>query len=305
MEVRRPRAWLRSDRGDLRWRRIRWQPGWKLLRARFANRQGKVEVPHRARLSVRRPQSRAGTCYVGDTDGKFYCFAAATGDPVWARKPAAKSTPARTSIRTRCYSARKTPRSIATRRPPASWFGSTRSAIRFVARPRSSQGARSGRLRREVAHCRPGTRHGDWHGRDRRTHRFDASGDRSERVLRHRGGVVLRDRLEGSENAVDVQVAERNLPFRSSAAATSDALIFGGRDKTVYALAPSDGRELWKYATRGPRRLLAGVGGRSVCSSVHPTAGCAHWTAKRGQRCGNIRRAVILRPRPPWPPAAW
>jgi outer membrane protein assembly factor BamB len=42
----------------------------------------------------------------------------------------------------------------------------------------------------------------------------------------------------------------RNMPFRSSAAITGDAVIVGGRDKQVVALAPSDGQELWKFATK-------------------------------------------------------
>src|SRR6185369_4409310 len=44
--------------------------------------------------------------------------------------------------------------------------------------------------------------------------------------------------------------SQRNMPFRSSAAITKEAVIFGGRDKQIYALDPADGHELWKFATR-------------------------------------------------------
>jgi outer membrane protein assembly factor BamB len=39
-------------------------------------------------------------------------------------------------------------------------------------------------------------------------------------------------------------------PFRSSAAVTKDRVVFGGRTKKVYALNPSDGKEVWHFATR-------------------------------------------------------
>ncbi len=43
----------------------------------------------------------------------------------------------------------------------------------------------------------------------------------------------------------------RNMPFRSSAALLPEAVIFGGRDKAIYALDPKTGKELWKpFRTR-------------------------------------------------------
>jgi outer membrane protein assembly factor BamB len=42
----------------------------------------------------------------------------------------------------------------------------------------------------------------------------------------------------------------RNMPFRSSAALVDEAVIFGGRDKMVYALDPKDGHEVWTFSTK-------------------------------------------------------
>ena len=71
-----------------------------------------------------------------------------------------------------------------------------------------------------------------------------------------------------------VMKSPRNMPFRSSAAVTAGAVIFGGRDKQIYALDPTDGHELWKYATRakvdsspvivGSRVFFGGSDGRLV-----------------------------------------
>ena len=57
---------------------------------------------------------RDGRCSVGDTDGKFYCFEAATGKPLWGFEASGRDQlRRRISIKTTCCSARKTPRSIA------------------------------------------------------------------------------------------------------------------------------------------------------------------------------------------------
>ncbi len=42
----------------------------------------------------------------------------------------------------------------------------------------------------------------------------------------------------------------RNFPFYSSAAATANHIILGGRDKIVHCLDPKTGKELWSYSTR-------------------------------------------------------
>jgi outer membrane protein assembly factor BamB len=42
----------------------------------------------------------------------------------------------------------------------------------------------------------------------------------------------------------------RGQAYRSSAAVTPGAVIFGGRDKQVVALKPESGDEIWKYTTR-------------------------------------------------------
>lgn len=39
-------------------------------------------------------------------------------------------------------------------------------------------------------------------------------------------------------------------PIRSSAAVTKDRVVFGSRSKKVYALNPSDGKEVWRFAAR-------------------------------------------------------
>ena len=45
--------------------------------------------------------------------------------------------------------------------------------------------------------------------------------------------------------------AEHGAAFRSSAAATPDAVIVGGRDKQLHAFDPKTGRQLWTFATKG------------------------------------------------------
>ena len=75
--------------------------------------------------------------------------------------------------------------------------------------------------------------------------------------------AMLGDRVffgtEGSTFlAVDWRKAEvawryrspRQQAYRSSAAATDNAIIVGGRDKQVVALDPKSGSEVWKYTTR-------------------------------------------------------
>jgi outer membrane protein assembly factor BamB len=42
----------------------------------------------------------------------------------------------------------------------------------------------------------------------------------------------------------------RSQAFRSSPAVTSEAVIVGGRDKTVRAFEPQTGKEKWTYTTR-------------------------------------------------------
>jgi outer membrane protein assembly factor BamB len=65
---------------------------------------------------------------------------------------------------------------------------------------------------------------------------------------------------------------DRPLSFRSSAAATQSAVIVGGRDKQVHALAPGSGDKLWSFNSRarfdsspvvvGERVLIGGSDGR-------------------------------------------
>ena len=43
----------------------------------------------------------------------------------------------------------------------------------------------------------------------------------------------------------------RGQPLRSSAAVIEGLVVFGGRDKQLHAVAPSDGRKLWSFASKG------------------------------------------------------
>jgi outer membrane protein assembly factor BamB len=61
----------------------------------------------------------------------------------------------------------------------------------------------------------------------------------------------------------------RNLPIRSSAALTADAVIFGGRDKILHALNPKSGELVWEFFTKG--RVDGSpvvVGNRVFCGSA-------------------------------------
>src|SRR4029077_2037939 len=84
--------------------------------------------------------------------------------------------------------------------------------------------------------------------------------------------------------------SQRNMPIRSSAAVTAGAVIFGGRDKQVYALDPVDGHELWKFATKarvdsspvvvGSRVFVGSADGRLY--ALDRTTGKATWDYEAG-----------------------
>ena len=100
----------------------------------------------------------------------------------------------------------------------------------------------SGRLRRQAAHHRSGEGRGD-RARSKSTLRpARTPARRRTRVLfRHRGLELFRHRLERGQGRCGTMKSPRNMPFRSSAAVTEQAVIFGGRDKQVYALDPTTG----------------------------------------------------------------
>jgi outer membrane protein assembly factor BamB len=43
----------------------------------------------------------------------------------------------------------------------------------------------------------------------------------------------------------------RQMPFRSSAAVTTDIVVVGSLDKSLHALAPDSGKSIWKFGTQG------------------------------------------------------
>ncbi|MDB6151675.1 MAG: Pyrrolo-quinoline quinone [Chthoniobacteraceae bacterium] len=45
---------------------------------------------------------------------------------------------------------------------------------------------------------------------------------------------------------------DRNFPYYSSAALTKDRLLIGARDKQLHCLDRATGKDIWKFATRGP-----------------------------------------------------
>ena len=64
------------------------------------------------------------------------------------------------------------------------------------------------------------------------------------------------------EIAWTYQSGRRREPFRSSAAATENVIIFGGRDKMVHGVATDTGEALWTFPTKGlvdGSPLLAGA----------------------------------------------
>jgi outer membrane protein assembly factor BamB len=74
------------------------------------------------------------------------------------------------------------------------------------------------------------------------------------------GDLVYFGTEGGSFFAIDWKKAEvvwtyrdevHMLPYRSSAAVTREAIVFGGRDKFVRAVSPATGDPIWEFATRG------------------------------------------------------
>ena len=50
---------------------------------------------------------------------------------------------------------------------------------------------------------------------------------------------------------IDWKFKERNFPYYSSPALTSDRVIFGGRDKKLHCLKRENGEEVWSFSARG------------------------------------------------------
>ncbi len=85
-------------------------------------------------------------------------------------------------------------------------------------------------------------------------------GDQTGSTPAARGDFVYFGSEGGNFFAVNWKTAEiawtfrddvRTLPYRSSAAITPKAIIFGGRDKRIRALDPAKGTQIWEFVTRG------------------------------------------------------
>lgn len=193
---------------------------------------------------------RDGRVYVGDTDGKFYCFEAATGKPLWGAEASGEINSGANFYKNKVL------------------FGSQDATLYCL-------DAADGTLAWKYTigdqiRCSPTVVEGRAFlaGCDAKLHIIDL--DKGEAVA-----TVEIDAPTGSTPAardsrvyfgtegssffcIDWKEAKtawtmrspHNMPFRSSAALTGEAVIFGGRDKQVYALDPLDGHELWKFATR-------------------------------------------------------
>ncbi len=193
---------------------------------------------------------RDGRLFIGDTDGKFYCFEAATGKPLWGAEAGGEIDSGPNFYKDKVL------------------FGSQDATLYCYE-------AATGKLVWKYAigdqiRCSPTVVEGRAFlaGCDAKLHIIDL--DRGEAVKTVEidsptgstpavGGTrVFFGTEAGTFFAIDWKAAEiawqfkspRNLPFRSSAAVTAEAIIFGGRDKQVYGLDPGDGHELWKFSTR-------------------------------------------------------
>ncbi len=194
-----------------------------------------------------------GRVFIGDTDGKFYCFEAATGKPVWG------------------YEANGEVNSGANFYQDKVLFGSQDATLYCLE-------AATGKLAwkhtiGDQIRCSPTVVDGRAFlaGCDGKLHIIDlAKGEETASVeidapTGSTPGVGGQQAFFGTEGssffAIDWKEAkiswqfksQRNLPFRSSAAVTPEAIIFGGRDKQVYALDPKSGEEVWKPFTARAR----------------------------------------------------
>jgi outer membrane protein assembly factor BamB len=191
-----------------------------------------------------------GRVFVGDSEGRFYCFEAATGKPVWGYETTAEINSGANFYKDKVL------------------FGSQDATLYCLE-------AATGKLAWKYTigdqiRCSPTVVEGRCFlaGCDAKLHIVDL--EKGEAI-----GTVEIDGPTGSTPAAndkcvyfgtegssfyainwrEAKVAwqmntGRNMPLRSSGALLDDAVIFGGRDKMVYALDPADGHELWTFKTR-------------------------------------------------------
>jgi outer membrane protein assembly factor BamB len=212
---------------------------------------GEVKWKHHTELGFSAAAAvKDGRVFVGDTDGKFYCFEAATGKPVWGAEAGGEIDSGANFFDNKvlfgsqdatlyCHDA-ATGKQI--------WKYTIGDQVRCsptVVEGRAFLAGCDAKL--HIIDLEKGTAIS--------TVEIDAPTGSTPAV----GGQRVFFGTEGSSFfAIDWKEAKiawnmrspRNMPFRSSAAVTPEAVIFGGRDKQIYSLDPTDGHELWKFATR-------------------------------------------------------
>jgi outer membrane protein assembly factor BamB len=212
---------------------------------------GKLKWKYHTELGFTAPASvKDGRVFVGDADGKFYCFEAATGKPLWGFEATAEINSGASFYQDKVL------------------FGS-QDATLYCLVAATGEKAWTYTIGDQIR-CSPTVVEGRAFlaGCDAKLHIVDldkgeASGtveiDAPTGSTPAAGGDRVYFGTEGSSffsiNWKEAKVAwvmrsPRNMPFRSSAALVPEAVIFGGRDKMVYALDPGDGHELWSFATK-------------------------------------------------------
>lgn len=212
---------------------------------------GQLKWKYHTELGFSAPAAvKDGRVFVGDTDGKFYCFEAATGKPIWGAEATGEINSGANFYKDKVL------------------FGSQDATL-------YCHDAASGALVWKYSigdqiRCSPTVVEGRAFlaGCDAKLHIIDV--EKGEAITSVEidaptgstpgvGGANVYFGTEGSSFfAIDWQQAKvawtmkspRNMPFRSSAAVTADLVIFGGRDKQIYALDAADGKERWRFATR-------------------------------------------------------
>jgi len=196
------------------------------------------------------PSVKDGRVFCGDSDGKFYCFEAATGKPLWGAEATAEINSGPNFYEDKVL------------------FGSQDATLYCYT-------AADGKLAWKYTigdqiRCSPTIVEGRAFlaGCDAKLHIIDL--DKGEAIATveidaptgstpaARGDHVYFGTEGASFFCIDWREAktvwtmksQRNMPFRSSGALTDKAVIFGARDKQIYALDQRDGSELWKFATR-------------------------------------------------------
>ena len=212
---------------------------------------GKLKWHYHTDLGFTAPAAvKDGRVFVGDAVGRFYCFDAATGEPLWGFEGTAEISSGANFYQDKVL------------------FGS-QDATLYCLDAATGKEAWTYTIGDQIR-CSPTVveGHAFLAGCDARLHIIDL--DKGEAV-----GTVEIDAPTGSTPAAAgnrvyfgtegasffcinwreakiewVVRSPRNMPFRSSAALVDEAVIFGSRDKRVYALDPNDGHELWSFTTK-------------------------------------------------------